>query len=84
MLSKKMSIILICLIAISGVIELSFRKSVVAQIIARSILLIFPVYLLLDKDFKTKYPNPAMGKPGILIILVVFLALTVYQFVCVN
>jgi len=83
MLSKKMSIILICLIIISGVIELSFRKSVVAQIIARVMLLIFPIYLLLDKDFKTKYPNPVIGKTGILIILVVFIALTVYQLVSV-
>ena len=83
MLSKKLSIILICLISVSGVIELSFSKSVVAQIIARAILLIIPIYLLFDKDFKTKYPNPVMGKPGILIILVVFIALTVYQIVSV-
>ena len=80
MLSKKMSIILIGLMVISGVIELSFRESEVAQIIARAILLIFPIYLLLDKDFKTKYPNPVIGKPGILIILVVIIALTFYQF----
>ena len=75
-----MSIILIGLMVISGVIELSFRESEVAQIIARAILLIFPIYLLLDKDFKTKYPNPVIGKPGILIILVVIIALTFYQF----
>jgi len=51
MLSKKMSIILICLIAISGVIELSFSKSSIAQFIAKAITVVFislTVYLLVN------------------------------------
>jgi hypothetical protein len=40
-MSKKMGIIFICLIAISGVIEFSFKQSAIAHIIARVILLIF-------------------------------------------
>jgi len=76
-----MSIILICLIAISGVIELSFSKSSIAQFIAKAILLIFPIYILTDKDFKTKYPKAVSMRPAMIIITVVFIYLTVYLLV---
>ncbi|MCX6222843.1 MAG: hypothetical protein NTZ69_17895 [Bacteroidia bacterium] len=81
MMSKKMGIIFICLIAISGVIEFSFKQSAIAHIIARVILLIFGIYFLTEKDFKTKYPKAVSMRPQLIILIVVIMALTVYQYI---
>ncbi len=70
-----------CLIAISGVIMFLFKQSAVAQIIARAIPVAFLVYFISQKDFKTKYPKAAELRPQIVILIVVMIALTIYQYV---
>jgi len=80
-MSKKMAIVFICLLAIAGVIEFSFKQNAIAHIIARALLIIFGIYFLADKNFKTKYPKAASMRPQLIILLVVFAALTVYQYI---
>jgi len=80
-MSKKMGIIFMCLIAISGVIMFSFKQSAIAQIIARAIPLVYFIYFLAQKDFKTKYPKAASMRPQLIILIVVVIALTIYQYV---
>ena len=81
MMSKKMGIVFICLLAISAVIELTFKQSAIAHIISRAMLLIFFVYFITQKDFKTKYPKAAEFRPQIVILLVIIFALTIYQYI---
>jgi 4-amino-4-deoxy-L-arabinose transferase-like glycosyltransferase len=80
MISKKMGIAFVCLMAISIVIEISFRQSAIAHLIARAIPLVFIIYFLTEKDFKTKYPKIVGIRPQMIIILVVIIALTIYEY----
>ena len=80
-MSKKMGIVFICLILVSGIIDYLFKHSAVAHIIARSIPLVFLIYFLTEKDFKTKYPMAVNMRPGLIIAIIVIIALTVYQYV---
>jgi hypothetical protein len=70
-----------CLIAISGVIMISFKHNAIAQIIARAIPLVFFIYLLTQKDLKTKYPQMASMRPQMVILIVLIIAMTIYQYV---
>ena len=58
-----------------------FKQSAFAQIIARAIPLIFMVYFITQKDFKTKYPKAAELRPQIVILIVAIIALALYQYV---
>ncbi len=80
-MSKKMGVIFICLIAISGVIMFSFKQSTIAQIIARAIPVVFMTYFITQKDFKTKYPKAAELRPQMVVLIIIMIALTLYQYV---
>lgn len=80
-MSKKLAIVFMCLIAISAVIEFTFKQSAFAHIIASAIPVTFLVYIITHKDFKTKYPKAAELRPQIVILLIVLIALTLYQYV---
>ena len=80
-MSKKMGIIFICLIAISGVIMFLFKQNAIVQIIARGIPLLFVIYFIAQKDFNTKYPKAAGMRPQVIILIVLVTAMTVYQYV---
>jgi hypothetical protein len=80
-MSKKMGIIFICLLAISGLIMFSFKHNAIAQIIARAIPLLFGIYFITQKDFNTKYPKAAGTRPQVIILIVFIIAMTVYQYV---
>lgn len=81
MMSKKMGVVFICLIIISGAIDYSFRHNAIAHVIARAIPLIFIIYFLTERDFKTKYPEAVKMRPGLIIAIIVLILLTVYQYV---
>ncbi len=81
MMSKKMAIIFMSLIAISGLIMFVFKHNAIAQIIARAIPLVFFIFFLAQKDFKTKYPQMASMRPQMIILMVFIIAMTIYQYV---
>ena len=80
-MSKKMGIIFICLIAISGFIMFLFKQNAIAQIIAIGIPLVFCIYFFTQKDFNTKYPKAAGMRPQVIILIVFIIAMTVYQYI---
>jgi hypothetical protein len=59
----------------------SFKQSAIAQVIAKAIPLIFCIYFLAQKDFKTKYPQAANIRPQMIIVIIALIALTIYQYV---
>ena len=81
MMSKKMGVVFICLIVISGAIDYLFKHSDVAHIIARAIPVVFGIYFLTQRDFKTKYPMAVNMRPGLIIAIIILIAMTVYQYV---
>ena len=80
-MSKKMGVVFICLIVISGAIDYLFKHSDVAHIIARAIPVVFGIYFLTQRDFKTKYPMAVNMRPGLIIAIIILIAMTVYQYV---
>jgi len=81
MMSKKMGVVFICLIVISGSIDYLFKHSDVAHIIARAIPVVFGIYFLTQRDFKTKYPLAVNMRPGLIIAIIILTILTVYQYI---
>lgn len=81
MMSKKMGVVFICLIVISGAIDYLFKHSDVAHIIARAIPVVFGIYFLTQRDFKTKYPMAVNMRPGLIIAIIILIILTVYQYI---
>jgi len=80
-MSKKMGVVFICLIVISGAIDYLFKHSDVAHIIARAIPVVFGIYFLTQRDFKTKYPMAVNMRPGLIIAIIILIILTVYQYI---
>lgn len=81
MLSKKIGLIFICLVATSLVIEISFKQSKIAHLVARALPLFFIIYFITQKDFKTRYPKAAEMRPQMIILIIALIGLTVYQYV---
>ena len=81
MMSKKMGVVFICLIVILGAIDYLFKHSDVAHIIARAIPVVFGIYFLTQRDFKTKYPMAVNMRPGLIIAIIILTILTVYQYI---